>query len=91
MNLFITNREIYTNPDGSEFIREDGKENAGDNLRFGKYENKKFILFEEPKYESETIYQDILLKERDELKGSARFFRELYQELLECDIKKGDV
>ena len=82
MNLFITNREIYTNPDGSEFIREDGKENAGDNLRFGKYDNKKFLLFDEPSFESDSNYQEILLKEKEELKGSARFFREIYQELI---------
>lgn len=91
MNLFITNREIYTNPDGSEFIREDGKENAGDNLRFGKYDNKKFLLFDEPSFESDSNYQEILLKEKEELKGSARFFREIYQELIEGNGKKNDV
>ena len=90
MNLFITNREIIEE-NGIEGIREDGREHAGDNLRFGEFKNNKFILFEEPAYESETNYQDLLLKEKDELKGSVRFFRELYQELIDSGGNKNDV
>ena len=36
--FFITNREIINDGNGNEYIREDGKENAGDDLRFGTYD-----------------------------------------------------
>lgn len=83
MNFFITNREIIINNGKSESIREDGREHAGDNLRFGTYEigKRRFTLFPEPGAEVESLYRDMGAKNKDALKGSARFFRTLYDEL----------
>ena len=88
MNFFITNREIITDAQGNESIREDGKENAGDNLRFGTYDNttKKFTLFQEPENAEELVYQNLAEKNADELKGSAKFFKMVYDQM----IKSGD-
>ncbi len=63
MNFFITNREIITNADSTEFIREDGKEHAGDNLRFGTYdiEAKLFTLFPNP-IQWKKLFTKILLQ-----------------------------
>jgi esterase/lipase superfamily enzyme len=97
MNFFITNREIIKNADDSESIREDGREHAGDNLRFGTYDlqTKAFTLFPEPEKEEDTTYQNLADKPVDELKGSAKFFRLLYDELIKTNasgkkIKKND-
>lgn len=71
MLLFVTNREIIASnfkevKSGEkmlrvpqiEVIREDGEENAGDNLRFGTYDlkTKKFNLFPEPYLEEHLMY-----------------------------------
>jgi esterase/lipase superfamily enzyme len=97
MNFFITNREI-TKQGNTEAIREDGKEHAGDNLRFGTYNisSEKFTLFPEPKSEEDTTYQNLAKKTSGELKGSAKFFRLLYDELRKEDgagnaVSKNDV
>jgi esterase/lipase superfamily enzyme len=86
MNFFITNREIITKA-GVESIREDGKEHAGDNLRFGTYDvaSKKFTLFPEPSKEEDTTYQNLAKKSIAELKGSGKFFRLLYDELIKVN------
>ena len=75
MNFFITNREIITNPDRTESIREDGKENAGDNLRFGTYDitAEKFTLFAEPDSTQEIVYENLATKNTDELKARQSF------------------
>lgn len=88
MNFFITNREIITRG-GVESIREDGKEHAGDNLRFGTYDiaSKKFTLFPEPEKEEDTTYQNLATKSIAELKGSAKFFRLLYDELIKSNTE----
>ena len=93
MNFFITNREIVITPKG-EVIREDGKENAGDNLRFGTYDKKTdFILFPEPEKEEDSVYQNLAEKSSEELKGSGKFFKSVYDELTKSvtDEKKNDV
>ena len=84
MNFFITNREIITNADSTESIREDGKEHAGDNLRFGTYdiETKLFTLFPEPDSAEETVYENLAAKNTDELKGSAKFFKLVYDQMV---------
>jgi esterase/lipase superfamily enzyme len=82
MNFFITNREIITTKGGQESVREDGKENAADKLRFGIYEKGQFNLFPEPDSETEAIYADTDKADPASLKGSARFFRTLYEELV---------
>lgn len=89
MNFFITNREIIRSG-GDETIRPDGREHAGDNLRFGKYENGKFLLFPEPATDVDITYADISDFDAGELKGSARFFRELYDELSKDTEEKND-
>ncbi len=91
MNYFITNREIL-GKGKRQRIREDGEENAGDNLRFGTYdiESKKFELFAEPNKEIDLIYSGISKKKTDNLKGSTRFFKDIYCTLTD-DNKKGDV
>jgi len=85
MNFFITNREIIKDANGNESIREDGKENAGDNLRFGTYDvgENKFTLFPEPDSTEEIVYQNLAKKNIDELKGSAKFFKLLYDKMTE--------
>lgn len=92
MNFFITNREIIRNG-SEEIIRPDGGEHAGDNLRFGKYEleTKAFNLFPEPFNDAEITYSDIKDAKPEELKGSARFFRELYDQLCKDNGAKNDV
>lgn len=82
MNFFITNREIIKPERGEEYVREDGKENAADTLRFGTYKDGTFTLFPEPDSETEAIYSDLKGIAPEELKGSARFFKTLYEELI---------
>jgi len=100
MNLFITNREIITLPDGTETVREDGKEAAGDNLRFGSYNlnTKSFNLFPEPKAENQIRFNEITHEKQENLLGSSRFFRSLYDDMVKSGKKqtrfnktKGDV
>lgn len=88
MNFFITNREII-NKAGVESVREDGREHASDNLRFGTYSitSEKFTLFPEPKKEEDTTYQNLAKKTITELKGSAKFFRMLYDELIKVNTE----
>jgi esterase/lipase superfamily enzyme len=86
-HYFITNREIigkYPN----ESIRKDGREKAGDNLRFGTYDiaSKTFELFPEPKTQAELVYATSTNTEF--LGGSNRFFHEVYNQLTSAD---GDV
>jgi esterase/lipase superfamily enzyme len=83
VNFFITNREIIPNQNGTESIREDGKENAGDNLRFGTYdiESKQFTLFPEPDNTEDIVYENLAEKNTDDLKGSAKFFKVVYDQL----------
>jgi len=80
MNFFITNREIITDSNG-ESVREDGKERAADKLRFGTYADGKFILYPEPDNELEGSYANLANKNVNDLKGSAHFFKLLYDEL----------
>ncbi|MCU0437124.1 MAG: alpha/beta hydrolase [Raineya sp.] len=85
MIYFITNRQI--NPDGT--IRPDGKETAeavGDNLRFGSYDisTKEFNVFPEPQTDADLDYakatSNIEINSQNiELKGSTRFFTDLYK------------
>ncbi|MCA4894809.1 MAG: alpha/beta hydrolase [Cytophagales bacterium] len=81
MNFFITNREIITDSNGVESVREDGKEKAADKLRFGTYADGKFILYPEPDNELEGSYANLANKNVNDLKGSAHFFKLLYDEL----------
>lgn len=85
MIYFITNREIIKKG-SKETIREDGKETAGDNLRFGSYDIKKreFILFPEPQADADLDYAKAtsdteMSAKSTELKGSTRFFTDLYK------------
>ncbi len=89
MNFFITNREIITNGD-IESIREDGREHAGDNLRFGSYtiEDRNFTLFPEPEKDVDLLYSNLYNRDPQSLKGSARLFKQLYDNLM---IESGDV
>jgi Uncharacterized protein conserved in bacteria len=82
MNFFITNREIIVDQNGNESIREDGREKAADKLRFGSYKNRVFTLFPEPDTELEALYEGLDSKRSDDLKGSARFFKLIYDELM---------
>lgn len=92
MNYFITNREIIKKG-SKETIREDGKENAGDNLRFGKYNiiTRIFELFEEPTNDAELNYSNVNKNVKNDLKGSAKFFSQIYTELILDDTSKSDV
>lgn len=82
MNFIITNREIIKNS-GAESIREDGGEQAGDNLRFGTYDlqSRRFTLFPEPKNALQTLYAPSGYKPPENYAGSAQFFRVLYKEM----------
>jgi esterase/lipase superfamily enzyme len=91
MNFFITNREILTAFEtNEEFIREDGLEKAGDNLRFGTYDltTKKFNLFPEPDNDEALIYGRLKNRPSVELKGSSRFFKEMYDLLMQPEPGK---
>ena len=92
MNFFITNREIIKKGN-KEFIREDGREHAGDNLRFGTYEleTKKFDLFPEPKKDVDLIFSKTREKRNSNLAGSVRFFNELYEQLIQDEDTDNDV
>ena len=83
MNFFITNREIVKK-NRKEVIREDGRERAGDNLRFGTYDipSETFTLFPEPKKETDTLYSDTDRRLTRRLVGSTRFFKTLYDQLI---------
>jgi esterase/lipase superfamily enzyme len=79
-HFFITNREILNN-NGQESIRPDGKERAGDNLRFGTYDmaHKKFDIFPEPATEADLVYRSIDANtDPGTLVGSGRFFKAVY-------------
>ncbi|MCK5781139.1 MAG: alpha/beta hydrolase [Flavobacteriales bacterium] len=91
MNYFITNREVV-GKDKRQRLREDGREHAGDNLRFGTYDidTRKFSLFGEPKKETDLIYSGIIDKNTNRLKGSTRFFKDIYCKLTDNKYK-GDV
>lgn len=94
MNFFITNREIIIDANGHESIREDGRERASDSLRFGLYhmETRSFELFPEPSQAAESIYEIKSDQRADTLVGSARFFKQLYDELVNPDYaEKNDV
>jgi esterase/lipase superfamily enzyme len=93
MNFFITNREIEERAHGVEAIRENGREHAGDNLRFGTYEiaSRTFTLFPEPTSATDTFYGSLAARPADELAGSARFFKTLYDELRRPDALRNDV
>ncbi len=94
MLLFVTNREIIGSNfkevksgeklikiPQTEFIREDGEENAGDNLRFGTYDlkAKKFNLFPEPYMEEQMMYS-AGNKVNPPAFGSSAFFHAAYEE-----------
>ncbi|MCF6360061.1 MAG: alpha/beta hydrolase [Cyclobacteriaceae bacterium] len=88
MNFFITNREIIQPDDGSpEYIREDGRERGGENLRFGTYDlaSKDFTLYSEPDKDADMQYNGLKLKKEQTLKGSARFFKSIYGQLTQSD------
>jgi esterase/lipase superfamily enzyme len=93
MNFFITNREIITDANGNESIRPDGKENAGDDLRFGTYDiaTRAFTLFPEPKNLEEIVYQNLAKKNVDELKGSAKFFKIIYDQMVNASAENATV
>ena len=93
MNFFITNREILTDAQGKEYIREDGREKASDNLRFVTYDSagQSFSLFPEPANATESIYEMPANKATEKLVGSARFFKELYDQLIADTEAKNDV
>jgi len=92
-HFLITNREILTDKNGNEHIRPDGKEYAGDNLRFGTYDldKKEFELFPEPKSEADLLYSSIKANTKPEkLYGSSRLFKEMYDEMCKDERVKGD-
>jgi esterase/lipase superfamily enzyme len=91
MHLFVTNREIIEQEDGSETVREDGKERACEFLRFGTYSDEKFHVFREPKRLSEVNYEKLDAYRTDELKGSAAFFKTLYDAMAQPGSNKNDV
>lgn len=87
MNFFITNREILVDAQGKETIRRDGREKASDSLRFGIYhsDRRHFEIFPEPDYATETVYEMNASQPAETLKGSARFFKTLYDQLIQTD------
>ena len=93
-HYFITNREIISK-NGKEAMRPDGKERAGDNLRFGTYDigSKSFEIFPEPKSEADLAYRNLDPNANpDQLFGSSRFFMELYDAMKKdgADAPEGD-
>ncbi len=94
MNFLITNREIITQ-NRKETLREDGKEYAGDNIRFGEYDlgSKAFTLYQEPETLTDLAY-DNLPESEAKLKGSHKFFRKLHHEIMQAKVQnpqKADV
>ncbi|HSC54898.1 MAG TPA: alpha/beta hydrolase [Phnomibacter sp.] len=92
MLFFITNRQV----NADDTLRDDGKDHpAGDNIRFGEYQENAttlkgaFVLYDE--LTSEKQETDVFKKDPAELKGSARFFRNLYEVMRNAPAKKGDV
>ena len=93
-HYFITNREIIQDSNGNEYIRPDGSERAGDNLRFGTYDivDKKFDIFPEPRTEADLAYRVIKpTVNNEQLHGSSRFFKELYDAMIADSVLEGDV
>jgi len=97
MHYFITNREILTDKNGKEYIREDGHEKAfaTDNLRFGEAiieENGcEFQLFPDAEIGKHISYSGLKNENLESLKGSAKFFKLIYDSLFRVDGEKGDV
>lgn len=92
-HYFITNREIVKR-NGKEYIRKDGKERAGDNLRFGTYDitTRSFELFPEPLSEADLAYRAIKKQSKSsDLFGSSRFFKQLYDAMISDSPLEGDV
>ncbi len=92
MNFFITNREIINAGTASEQIREDGKENAGIDLRFGLYhiskpKDQQFELFPDPTKPEELLYTSLDAVKTADLNGSARFFKAIYDETIKTPKK----
>lgn len=81
MNFIITNRDVYLR-EGKEHISLEGKEHPNNNLRFGEVKkDSKAELYVEL-YPDTNESNDILYKNLSDstiLKGSAKFFKELYK------------
>jgi esterase/lipase superfamily enzyme len=89
MNFIITNREIYLK-DGKETIRDEGREYASDNLRFGEYDKTNdFTLYSDTNLPNEELYLG-LNAESENLVGSAKFFKKLYEAIIESKEKAPD-
>ena len=97
MILFVTNREILNPGTDHEEVRVDGLENAGSDLRFREYIytgnilEGRFSLFPDPVKEEELLYTGLGSTRPEELKGSARFFKLLYDCMVNSDEDKNDV
>jgi esterase/lipase superfamily enzyme len=96
MLYFITNRQVNKDENQLETLRDDGKDHpAGDNLRFGEYISnattvkEAFSLY--PELTTGKQEDDVFKKDPTELKGSAKFFRSLYEVMRNAPAKKGDV
>jgi len=81
-HYFITNREII-NKNGKEEVREDGREKAQDDIRFGYFDldNENFKLYEDIDIKDSAIklsYSDFTFDK----KGSGLFFKTLYENMI---------
>lgn len=89
MNFIITNREvIYNSKTKKEEIRPDGKETASASLRFGEYslKTRQFTLYEDASTLADLNYSIAQPLQTD--KGSALFFKTLYQAILSARSQK---
>lgn len=94
MHYFITNREVLIDQNGNEYLRSDGKEKASplDNLRFGAADAEgNLTLFPEPQIGDENTYNGLQGRNNTELFGSKRFFKSLYDDLIDDSKTKRDV
>lgn len=96
-HYLITNRQIlalskkkkgYRKVNKSEYIREDGKEFAQENLRFGTYD---FSTLEDEGEIKIIPENDADIEKKIESRPSSHFFENLYNDMVKCDPRKSDV
>jgi esterase/lipase superfamily enzyme len=81
-HFLVTNREVFKSPDG-EYLRADGGEHAGHNIRFGIYDSENEFALKLIEDVNTDVVVNYTNKETnlEELKGSERFFKEIYAAL----------
>ncbi len=97
-HYIVTNREIINEGTDNEYIREDGREEARDELRYGYYEfdennskdKGKITLIPDPSEDDKRKHKKTYEATDGIALGSEKVFKELYESMSSAN-EKGDV